>query len=99
SPDPGSGATALYAGPDIAHFVGMSIQNGQLVTGLIDGASQQISLTNYDASAKYLQLHELGGTIAFETSPDGATYTQVGSAVASPTWISDAFITLSAGSA
>jgi hypothetical protein len=97
SPLTGSGATGLYAGPDYTHFAGISLQNGQLVTGVIDGVSQHITLSTYDPSAKYWQLHELGGTLAFETSTDGVTFAAVGSAVASPTWISDAFITLSAG--
>ncbi|HEX4454357.1 MAG TPA: hypothetical protein VH143_26025 [Kofleriaceae bacterium] len=94
----GSGETGLFAGPDIQHFAGMLVQGGALVTELIDGASKQTAIATFDASAmKYWQIHELGGTLAFEVSPDGTTFEPVGSALASPTWISDVFITLSAG--
>jgi hypothetical protein len=100
SPLAGSGSTGLYAGPDIEHFAGISVQNGELVTQLIDGVSKQGAIDTFDPSTmKYWQLHELGGTLAFETSADGTTFEPVGSAVASPTWISDVFITLSAGGA
>jgi hypothetical protein len=100
SPLAGSGTSGLYAGPDIEHFVGMSLQNGALVTTLIDGASKQSAVTTFNAGAmKYWQLHELGGTIAFEVSADGTTFEPVGSALTSPTWISDVFITMSAGGA
>jgi hypothetical protein len=93
----GSGATGLYVGPDFEHFAGISVENGALVTALIDGASHQFATNTFVPSTmKYWQVHELGGTLAFETSADGATFEQVGSAVASPTWISDVFITLSA---
>ncbi len=96
----GSGETGLFAGPDVEHFAGMSAQGGALVTELIDGASHQVATTTFDAGTmKYWQVHELGGTLAFEVSPDGTTFEPVGSAFASPTWISDVFITMSAGGA
>jgi hypothetical protein len=96
----GSGDTGLFAGPDVVHFAGMSVQGGMLVTTLIDGASKQSAVATFEAGMmKYWQIHELGGTLAFEVSPDGATFEPVGSALASPTWISDVFITLSAGGA
>ncbi len=84
----GSATTSFYAGVDPQHYLLIAEHDGNLISGILDGATNSTSQATYDVgSDRWWRFREGSGMINFETSPDDTTWNARRSPVATPAWI------------
>jgi hypothetical protein len=89
------GEAGLFLGPDFTHFMAIEEAAGTLTVKIDDGGPTTMVTATYSATAmKWWRIREAAGMVNFETSPDGTTWTGVGSPMADPRWVADVHISL-----
>jgi hypothetical protein len=89
--DTSSNATAaLYLVGDPTHYLAITQIHGMLNAEWDNGGpnATDFSVTYDLAAQRWWRISEASGTVTFEVSPDGTTFTAVTS-IASPSWIND----------